>query len=69
MAFITSGGDRKSMSATHMGIMSLDLYFSHFRLAVPRRSTGVSKSYLSEFFISCLPPFLMGYYCFVIYVK
>jgi hypothetical protein len=55
MALKTAGGERKSMSATHMGMISRDPYFSHFMLAVPRRSTGVSKSNRWLFFISYLP--------------
>ena len=38
------GGERKSMSATHMGITSRPAYLSHFRAAVPRRSMISSKS-------------------------
>ncbi len=41
-ASTTGGGEAKSMSATHSGSTSPS-YRSHLKLAVPRRSMGVSK--------------------------
>ena len=41
---MTAGGEQKSMSATHSGMMSRPLYLSHFMLAVSRRSNGMLKS-------------------------
>jgi len=42
-ASITAGGDMKSVSATHIGRISVFRYFSHFSLAVSRRSIIRSK--------------------------
>src|SRR5215468_8314583 len=39
-----AGAERKSMSATHMGITSRPAYLSHFVAAVPRRSITLSKA-------------------------
>ena len=49
MASITKSGERKSMSATHMGVTSSRPYMafraSHLKQSVPRRSIISSKSY------------------------
>ena len=43
-ASLIAGAERKSMSATQSGMMSLPRYFSHFSLELPRRSMISSKS-------------------------
>lgn len=48
-ALITSGGDLKSISATHSGMMSDPSYFPHFKLWVLRRSGILSNNSLFKF--------------------
>jgi hypothetical protein len=43
-SLITSTGERKSISATHRGMISEDSYLAHFRLLVPILSGTSSKS-------------------------
>ena len=54
---MTAGGEQKSMSATHNGIISRSRYLSHFMLAVSCRSTGMLKSKHVSFFKVFIPLF------------